>query len=339
MNPALKNPVAAIVTECPVKAKPRFASWSLAFALLAFVALTASAEISTAQDLSGDLLSEITMSDTVVSAAPAKTTEPKLVLGAVSLSEVFAKDQIPCEISSQTVLVALSDLAVAESESDRMGRLRLDVDADADRIDVVLPLPQITVEAVIDGAKWMQLLNRLSNRSNVQLIASAQKLALRSSLSNRDVTTDRIRSVAQRLADAATDSLPLLATLQNKQSAVVAATPTGVSPSSASNDPSNSITETQPASIEGTWSANTSATDAWAIRFGDDGGFVMVHTSGGKNAVSRGQFRATKNQLTLNETSGVTLSGILDRTAENAFRWKLTDTAGNVTTTLAFVKQ
>ena len=291
---------------------------------------------------SEDLFSKITMSDTVTRTAAAAPIAEKndVILGALSLSNVFLSNQVDADVQAQSVMVRLSDLMpIAEKLSSlKDATLTFSVDAESNRIDILLPLQTIHEESSVRGPGLIKLLTALTAHSNVHLSIQDHALALQTSLANQDVTVDKIRTVVRRVVIAVTDVEPTLASIETKveapsaQPKQIAAkatiTPT-ITPSASPVSPS----------IVGTWSAKTSATDAWAIQLSDDGGFVMVHARGGKNTVSRGQYKFNQSRLTLVESGGLTLKGIVEQPTPKQFSWNLQDANGKTLTTLAFTKQ
>ncbi|WP_147869894.1 hypothetical protein [Stieleria maiorica] len=284
--------------------------------------------------LDGDLFSEISMSETVVGTAqqvalPAKASD--VILGPAALSTVLDEAGVASEIESQSLRVDLADMLPTEPDAVKRNDLRFSVDAEAGRIDVVMPIEGLSIGALddgaaVDGEKLMALLVALQNHSHVQLVALGKTLAYQSSLSNHDVTPERLRVAAKRLSTAATDTASMVPAVMMKPS--VSPTQRDVTPASQSSS-----------TLVGTWSAKTSVSDAWAVRFADDASFVMVHTKNGKNLVSRGKYKATANRLELSESAGVTLAGALQRSSADAFRWQLQNSNGDVVATLAFEKQ
>ena len=158
-----------------------------------------------------------------------------------------------------------------------------------------------------------------------------------------------MRTVTGRLVSAAAKTLSQFSTIDQAPAAAdvqpttqIASSSEAVSNASVASVPiiadDNSLGLTTE-SLVGTWSAKTSATEAWAIRFENEGRFLMVYTSSGKNSVSRGQFSITAKRLVLSESAGTTLSGMLETDSNDRFAWKLQDKAGNSLTTLKFFKQ
>ncbi|PAY16271.1 hypothetical protein CKO51_27340 [Rhodopirellula sp. SM50] len=259
---------------------------------------------------------------------------------------MLSAEGIPSAVASLAVRVDLAELLPANHDVAQQGTLRCTVDADADRIDVVLPVDSLPVDASgngqsINGEKLMALLVALQSHDHVQLVASGKTLALHTSLSNQGVTADRLRTVAERLAMAATKTTGIAATVLTKQAVAEANTndTPPARPARTSADTTSVATKSAATTLVGTWSAKTSASDAWAVRFDADDNFVMVHTRSGKNSVSRGTYQTTGDRLVLSESSGVSLTGTLERPSGNAFRWRLQNTGGDVVATLSFTKQ
>ncbi|QDV41746.1 hypothetical protein Enr13x_15890 [Stieleria neptunia] len=295
--------------------------------------------------LDAELFSEISMSETVVEASQPVATpskSPAAVLGAASLSKLLSAAGIECAVESLAVRVDLAELLPTADDASQQGTLQFRVDADADRIDAVLPMDRLPIDASgngvsgndvsVNGEKLMALLVALQRHDHVQLIASGKTLALHTSLSNQGVTADRLRTAAERLTLAATKTASITTTVLTKASVAEASTDNDTPPAQPATTPA-----AEP--LDGTWSAKTSANDAWAVRFDADGKFVMVHTKSGKNSVSRGTYQTTGDRLVLSESAGVTLTGTLERPSSNAFRWRLQNAGGDVVATLAFSKQ
>ncbi len=330
----------------------RFAGRGLGFSCLSTAVAATAIALATLQTpsawggspLDAELFSEISMSETVIdasqpSALPSKS--PAAILGAASLSKLFSALGIECAVESLAVRVDLAELLPAADDTAEGGTLHFRVDADADRIDVVLPLDSLPVDASgngvsVNGEKLMALLVALQNHDHVQLVASGKTLALHTSLGNRDVTADRLRTVAERLALAATKTASIATTVSTKP----AVAEVNLDETTSARPATTAAGTTSAAkALVGTWSAKTSASDAWAVRFDADGNFVMVHTRNGKNSVSRGTYQATGDRLILSESAGVTLTGTLERPSANAFQWRLQNAGGDVVATLAFSKQ
>ncbi|MCS7467941.1 hypothetical protein NZK35_14905 [Stieleria sp. ICT_E10.1] len=324
----------------------------LSTAIAATVIALATAQTPTARagsPLNAELFSEISMSETVADASPQPATSSKstgTVLGPASLSKLLSAEGIECAVASLTVHVDLAELLTAANDAAPRGTLRCTVDADADCIDLVLPVDSLPVDASgnelsINGEKLMALLVALQRHDHVHLVAAEKTLALHTSLSNQGVTADRLRTAAERLALAATKTTDIATTQLTKPAAVEVNSNDMPSARPATTTPATTSVDTTAAAttLVGTWSAKTSASDAWAVRFDADENFVMVHTRSGKNSVSRGTYQATGDRLVLSESSGVSLTGTLERPAANAFRWRLQNTGGDVVATLSFTKQ
>lgn len=295
------------------------------------------------ETLPGDLFSKITMSDTIAQTAASASSvadNSNTILGVISLSKLFSADQIQFDIQAQSLTVRVVDVLPisATMPSVKDATLTLSVDAEANRIDLLLPVRTIANNASIHGPSMIELLAKLTSHSNIQLTVADQTLVLHTSLINQRVTTDQIRTVVRQAVVAAADVQPILASIESK---VENAVESKVAEAKQTTPVASPVAATPPAStlMIGTWSAKTSATDAWAIRLADDGSFVMVHTRSGKNSISRGQYTINQNRLTLSETGGVTLKGTLDQTSQKQFSWKLQDDNGKTLTTLAFSKQ
>ena len=334
----------------------RWQSWFAIGMMLLLIAIQAKPEARAGEasggDLGAGLFSEIKMSETLAVSANEKTTsqvQASVVLGVVSLAKSLSSAEIDNVVQSRSVIVPLANLLSDPSLSNAKDRsLTLTVDAEGERIDVFLPLDVARPGASPDGSKLYQAMLALSSESNVQLTVRNQSLHLHSSLSNRSVQADRVRAVAERLLSATTKLEPILrGALSDAATATAKATASGPVPSTPTAKPTESpSSSSQPTvaaqpvpSIVGTWSAKTSANDAWAIRFETDGRFVMVHTRNGKNSVSRGRFQVTIDRLVVSESAEMTLSGGFEKTSEQTFSWKLQDSTGKTLTTLAFTKQ
>jgi hypothetical protein len=291
----------------------------------------------TAEDrLAGDLFSQITMSDTTDSrtSAPSLGRKENQILGVVSLAKVLSRNQIKSDLQSRTVLVTVTDLLPKSSRSPSE-KLRLAVDAEAGHIEMTLPLQNVQAAAIAEGPKLMALLSMLSDFANIQLTAADQIVALRTSFSNRELTSDRVQTAAERLvlAGQKTENLLSAAGGAPKESATgVAVTKPGVSTKS------STVVAKSP-SLVGTWSAKSSSTDAWAMRLNGDNSFTMVHTRGDKNSVSRGSYQIESEQLAVREKDGVTLRGPFNRTSDKSFSWELQNERRQTLKTLRFVKK
>lgn len=293
-----------------------------------------------------------------------------IVLGATSLARLLTGENIDCDVRNQVVGVKLSELLPESlSSEDRAaaeapGPIRLTVDADAGRIEVTLPLRKITDVAKLSGPKLFDMLASVSSETNVCLTAENQVLGLRTSISNRLDDAGTIRTAVKRLlatSNRLRDQMSAEAGIAKETNAaetnatqidVAAIETTSQASKTIKNQANDQQANNQQAnnqqaggqtqvsrSIAGTWSAKTSATDAWAMRLGSDGQFLMVHAADGKNSTSKGRFQFGNDRLSLGESGGVTLVGAVRWVSNSAFAWDLQDKNGKVLTTLNFKKQ
>ncbi|MCO8124043.1 hypothetical protein NHH03_20025 [Stieleria sp. TO1_6] len=270
---------------------------------------------------SENLFSEITMSETVAASVAGKAIRDDStlrILGARGLTQLLQSKQIQSDTQSQTVVVAAGDLVTGGIDSDERSLL-LSVDAEAGQINLRMPFRQFDSSTGLDGESLMTLFKSIAQLPSIQLSATENALTLHTSIDNQQVTVDQLRTAAKRLVSAA-------ATIAPPKSAVERTTPVAAAKS-------NTF------SILGTWSAKTSATDAWAIRFDSDKQFVMVHTRNGKNSVSKGSYQSRDSKLVISETDGVTLQGSIDWVSAEKFQWTLQDKNGKALTKLTFGKQ
>ena len=286
--------------------------------LLATVFTTLGLDVAVAQDgtsanrIGGDLFTKISMSPTA-EASPSGKRENSIV-GEISLSRLLSGDGITNEIESQSVRVQLNAL-IKDAPQDRY--LLLSVDAESERIDARLPLDAKTIQALRPTDRLVQAMVVLGRMPNTHLIAVDKTLSLHTSRRSSDVTTLDVRTLAQRLWTGREKLVALKGQPATRQSSKQA---------------------TKPVNLVGTWSAKTSAEQAWAVRFASDRSFTLVHTQGSKNSVSSGNYEVAGSKLTLRGANGINLSGII-HVKQKSFQWNLETADGKPALTLAFSKQ
>lgn len=289
--------------------------------------------------LNGNLFTKISMSETV-STPPASSSSASAtpnVFGVTSLCRWLEQETIACEIEGDGVLVDANEFLNSPADpTANKSRLRLSVDADAG----LLGLEWMTPRSDLPDGGLAKTHETLAQHSTVHLQRSGTQWVFKTYVSTHTVSRKLLNVRVARLSQAAKaiDALSVTAADQ----------PNTNRPSSRTNTPSATAgTKTQPdagadspnVSLLGTWSAKTSSTEAWAVRFSADNQFVLVHTRNGKNAVSRGRYQLAANRLSLADAKGLALQGTLTKTSPSALQWSIENNDGQTALSLVFQKQ
>lgn len=296
--------------------------------------------------VASDLFSGITMSDVVPERQKMDSDESKRnsaeILGPLSLSKFLNKNSINHDVTAGI-------LSIGKDQSEYSVRFQLSVDAESKRIKVQVPAK---TKASNDD-RLRKLLIAVSKLPQVYLIADGDQLALQTWISNQDVTNEKLQTALKRLSDASAETQTLasptaVASTTSATKSEKASTLTNAKNAKATSKGNPPATPTRLSAdlLVGTWSAKTSTSDAWAVRFGRTGTYTLVHTRNGKNAISKGSYNVSDNRLTLQESTlqksslqeskGTTLTGTVTSHSTTQFSWGLQNGQGQTTTTLQF---
>lgn len=188
-------------------------------------------------------------------------------------------------------------VSISEDERHLEVTLALSVVKDADSVKTETLLGLMDINRKYAPAQF--LFNRTKRRT--ELFAR---------LNNDGITAQSLRDEINRLAVLAKEN----ETFWNLGGA---ATPDGIS-----EKPKKSAANATDAPLTGTWSAARSGKEAFALRFGADGKFVLVYIKDGKQTRSNGQFEMKDATLVLAGEKGLRLTGTLQRTSDSQFRFQ-----------------
>lgn len=288
-----------------------------ALAVIACLAFGAESQ-ATETRVAGELLSKITMSDVLSvkddssqdSSGGNQNSTGTAVLGTESLSRFLTQSNIKHDVQRNHITVGPQQTASGQMLPSGL-TLRLTVDADSNRVIAELPIRLIPEADTDNETSLMQTLRKTTQLPKIHLGIRDNRLTLETWLTNQHVDESIMLKAIDRLSEA-------YRVIQT---------------------PATSIGETATASkisLAGTWSAKTSQTDGWAVRFEASGNYTLVHTNKGKNTVSKGTYQIENQALILTETNGTRLAGILTTKNANTFQWTLRNKAGIAKMTLHF---
>ena len=210
-------------------------------------------------------------------------------------------------------------------------------------VTIVLGLRRVSDLQKVPAARLLQLLesNEKLARTSFAFNRERSRFELFSLIRNKGITGQTLRDEINRLAILARDTESLwnldetaggaletsAATGKSGATRIVepgiAPSPLNTTQSTAPLTQSLPVTATvSPNSLHGRWSATRSATDAFAILLNADNTFVLVSVSGGQQARSTGKFTLLNNQLTLEGSDGIRLSGTVTLVSSTEFRFE-----------------
>ena len=265
-----------------------------------------------AQQSTNDLFSGILMSDTAShSAAENRQKSPsrRSILGVVSLHDLLIREGIDSTVENNALRIPMSSL-LKKLDGAAGSDLIATIDADQGRIDLFTNSDKAIDPQRLNSQHLISLFSQLERLGNIHLVRRANQWMLHTNLSNQDVTARRLRLAAEQLASAQNKIADNELSAQKLPTA--AAKPT---PKAQQADSSGKATASLNSnSILGTWSARTSATDAWAVRFESNQRFTLVHSRQSKRSdFERAPTGCKPDRLHLVGDDGVSLQGNLIR--------------------------
>lgn len=332
---------------CAILNSERNHARNLATAGLIWIVLGANAPAE--ENHAGRLFTEIKMLETVVNAPSVDDfeTADETLLGVTSLSSWLIRHGIKGRTEDETVVADINPLLPQGSQAKNSAALsvRLSVDADRGILKMELPLALESNSESLNTSDLVDAMRRASTVPHVFVAIDDRSPKLITSIGSGRVTIDALRSSAKQLVRLRvaiqSNVSPSDTTATNKTTS--ATQTSGVSRSVPSNGPASvegaSDNADSAVSIAGTWSATTSAGDAWAIRFTEPRTFVMVHTRKGSNTVSRGNYSLQGKRLSLKDNAGVTLSGDVREVDAASIEWTLLSASGEQLMTLKLNKR
>ncbi|MCP4787108.1 MAG: hypothetical protein GY903_32120 [Fuerstiella sp.] len=192
-------------------------------------------------------------------------------------------------------------------------------------IGIRLGLNVVKDEQQLSTATLLQLMSASQKHAPSQFTYSAkrQRTELSTFMTGNRLTGRQLR-----------DEINRLAILAKETSAIWAVADTGTDSDRTSPDAPKpqAVPKTLPnsgsqQSLNGTWSAARSDTEAFAVAFRTDGTFNLVYVNNGKQTKTSGKFSITDSSLTLAGSDGVRLVGKLTWVSDREFRFAPQDTA------------
>lgn len=159
---------------------------------------------------------------------------------------------------------------------------------------------------------------------------SKKLIQVRSSLSNRSVTTASLKAELLKLAVFAEKHSDVWMKL--KSTSTTAKSKPAVTPSKPIRSTAPKLT------LLGRWSASLSSGESFAIQMTADSKFQLVHLKSGKATISKGKATRTGNRLTLAGSDSVTLQCRVSQSVANKFRLTILDSKGKDAVSLDFKK-
>lgn len=184
--------------------------------------------------------------------------------------------------------------------------------------------------------KRLELLTAIKNSgdSNVELRDEINRLAILARDSESLWNLDEANGGAQPGADGGTGN-------EASKSSSGSATPwVDSSPAVTSPQPANagnSVSDVSLGTLSGRWAASRSTTEAFAMQLNSDMTFVLVSVISGRQSRSSGKLTLQNNQLTLEDSKGVRIVGLVKSLSASEFQFTQ-QTAGNSSAALTFRK-
>ena len=285
-----------------------------------------------------DLFSEITMESVFASSSQSDTRPTSTAKTNATLSEATRQKSgvIDRVTSVKTLLTIIQKTDVSAKQQSNAVRIdarkdgwrfpaRIEIDLETDqllfRLGLVTIPKTITTSSSVDKTLF-QLLSAGDARANAffSFDDSARQLVIRGTLSNRNVTADRISERLGELASMAAAQADRWSKLKPDNKVKPASVTT------TSSKPASPAVEKSVFSLIGTWSATPVKGEAYAIAFtgGSAGGtFKLVHLKAGKSNSSVGDFKLDAQELVLTTSGMAPLTGKFRSIGSDQFNLQL----------------
>jgi hypothetical protein len=196
---------------------------------------------------------------------------------------------------------------------------------DEKSIAIRLGLSVIKDQKTLSTSTLLKLMSASQKHAPAQFAYSAkrQRTELSTFMTGNRLTGQQLRDEINRLAILAKETSNIWVVADTN----VKSENSGTSNPQAPAAPSTSTDVGSPKSLNGTWSATRSNTEAFAVAFKADGTFNLVYVNNGKQTRTSGKFTADNGSLTLAGSDGVRLNGKLARVSESEFRFTLQNNA------------
>ena len=210
-----------------------------------------------------------------------------------------------------------------ESSGDRTVKVRKKLDRwtfdvfvtiseDERHIEITFALSTVKDAGQVDAEKLLALMeiSRKQVSSQFSFSRTGKRIELVSQLDNDSVTAQILRDEINRLAVLAKENESVWRIGSEVPTGNVAETRGKTVPVETGN------------TLTGNWSAARSATEAFALRFNEDGTFVLVYVKSGKQTRSNGKFTQDGTSLALVGDRGLKLSGKLTVESQTRFQFQ-----------------
>ncbi|WP_146513984.1 hypothetical protein [Rubripirellula amarantea] len=204
------------------------------------------------------------------------------------------------------------------------------VDVEQDRITCKMSLVKIEKDMANSSKTLLALMSASNQTANASFVldSSDMMLQLRTTFTNRDITTKFLKSEMASLADTAIAHSDTWRKLKSSS--------TLTSTSSATSSTSSGSSDYAP--FVGKWSASLPSSVSIAIEFKADKTFKMVHLVGSKAAVSSGTMIRNASQLTLSEPGKADVQFQIESVTATSMKLRIVDSSNNPGTLLQFSK-
>ena len=294
---------------------------SLAITSLCLIA----AVTSLAQADENDLFSSV-RTESVFEPSTGAPTAPAPARRANPLPELEVKISNSGELARK---LRLAGLQVEEDSENRMVSTKtklgqwtfpvlIVISEDGNQLMIALLLSSASSEDQIPKDKLLELLqaNRKYAPSSFGYSSKRKRTELYHMLKNQVISGQKLRDEIDRLATIASETASLWSFGTKSQT-----------PASKSQTPGTELATTPTESpkttpsLAGKWVATRSANEAFAIKLNADGTFLLVYVNKGKQTRSNGKFSRNGQQLTLEGSGGVRLSGTVSGQTEKEFQF------------------
>ncbi|GEM_PF-4098443 len=280
-----------------------------------------------------DLFSKVTIEAPFVRNSdqqPHVAEDASRIAGPSALSKVLQEAPLPARpLSASTV-------ASEVKQGTWTIPVRVIVHVDDDQLEIALLLKSFakpTDEAGLPSKQLLELmaLNRSYAPASFTYDPAKKRIELRQRISNRGVTSERLKRQMQDLATIAVEN----EAAWNLTVTTVTAN-NSTTPKQPSQSPAKTGSQLAASALTGIWAADRGKDEAIALKLAADGSFMLAIVKGETSSRSEGSFSITgTNTLELKGNDGTQLSGAVQLQGDKGFQVSLPGNATPLTFTKA----
>ncbi len=214
----------------------------------------------------------------------------------------------------------------------------LTVDVLQDRITCRMSLVEVDKEASFSNSDVLALMSASDRIDDASFVFNREdnRVQLRTTLNNRDLTGNSLKNKLTSLADTAIVHSDTWLKLKSTTSSTTPSPSTSQVATSSSE--SSTVPSTSSVSVGGKWIATLSANASIAIELDSKGTFKMAHISGKQSAVSTGTLQRRADQLTLSEAGKADVKFQIESVTATEMKLRIVDSSGKSGRLIQFSK-